>query len=191
MMSDGLGSQFSATERELNCPPLPASLIDRFPALLAIVSVPAMLPLAEGVNVTFSAAVSPGNTVVFAPMPLAVKPKPVTSTLPMIAFSFPVFVSIIPSESVLSTSTLPKSKVPVLALRTGADAAALDPVTTPAQPLASTATASTTPNRHFDALLTSTEYFKRIHVWILPTLPTMHVPLNCLPPHRMGDIFAP
>src|SRR6267154_2454310 len=191
MMSDVLGSQFSATECELNCPPLPANLTDRLSALLAIVSVPATLPIAQGVNVTFSAAVCPGGTIVFAPTPLALKPEPVTSTPPMIAISFPVFVSIIPSESVLSTSTFPKSKVPALALRTGPLLPeVLDRVTAPAQPLVSTATARTTPNRDFHAWLPSTKFFRRRHVWTRPTIPTMPVPLDRLPSSQSGRIFT-
>jgi hypothetical protein len=121
MTSDVLGSQIRATECELNCPPLPASLIDTLPALLAIVIAPETGPVADGANVTFNAAVCPGGTVVFAPTPLALKPGPVASTLLMVAFAFPVFVSVTPSELVLPTNTLAKSKLPVLALSSGAD----------------------------------------------------------------------
>ena len=121
MMSDVLGSQFNATVCELSCPPLPASVTERFPALLAIAIVPTTLPVAEGANVTFSAAVCPGGTVVPAPRPFATKPVPVTSTLLTMAFALPVLVTVTPSELLLPTTTLPKSKLPVLALNTGAE----------------------------------------------------------------------
>ena len=120
-----LGSQFNATVCELNCPPLPASWIDTFPPLLVIATAPAALPVADGENVTFKAAVCPAGTVVFAPMPVALKPGPVTTTLLITAFAFPVFVTTTPSELVLPTSTLPKSKFPTLALSTGAKVTAL------------------------------------------------------------------
>jgi hypothetical protein len=90
-----------------------------------MVIAPEKLPVADGANVTLRAAVCPGGTVVFAPTPLAVKPVPVASTLLMMAFAFPVFVSVTPSELVLPTRTLPKSKLAVLALRPGADVTAL------------------------------------------------------------------
>lgn len=121
MTSDVLGSQFNATVRELSCPPLPASAIDKLPALLAIASVPTSLPVAGGANVTFKTAVCPGGTVVLPPTPLAPKPEPVTSTLLMMAFAFPVFVRVTPSELLLPTTTLPKSKLAVLAPNTGAE----------------------------------------------------------------------
>ena len=120
-----LASQLSATVCELNCPPLPDSLIDTFPPLLATASAPVALPVAEGANVTFNAAVCPGGTAVFALIPVALKPGPVTSTLPIIAFTFPVFVKNTPSELVLPVNTLPKSKFPTLAVSTGADVNAL------------------------------------------------------------------
>lgn len=121
MTSDVLGSQFNATVCELSCPPLPTSAIDKLPALLAIDSVPRTAPVVEGANVTFSAAVCPGGTVVPEPRPLDPKPVPVTSTLLTMAFAFPVLVTVTPSELLLPTNTLPKSKLPVLALNPGAE----------------------------------------------------------------------
>lgn len=120
-----LASQLSATVCELNCPPLPDSLIDTFPPLLATANAPVALPVAAGANVTFNAAVCPGGTVVFALTPVAPKPGPVTSTLLIIAFAFPVFVKTTPSELVFPINTLPKSKFPTLAVNTGADDNAL------------------------------------------------------------------
>jgi hypothetical protein len=83
------------------------------------------LPVAEGANVTFRAAVCPGGTVVFALTPLTLKPGPVVVTLLMTAFALPVFVKSTPSELVLPTSTLPKSRLPVLGFSSGADETAL------------------------------------------------------------------
>jgi hypothetical protein len=100
-------------------------MIDTFPALLAIAIAPVALPVADGANVTFKAAVCPGATVVFAPAPLALKPAPVTSTPLIIAFAFPVFVKTTPSELVLPVNTLPKSKFPTLAVSNGADVSAV------------------------------------------------------------------
>src|SRR5437899_641744 len=83
---------------------------------------------------------------------------------------------------VLSTSTFPKFKVAALALRTGPLLPeVLGRVTAPAQPLVSTATVSTTPNRYFHALLKSGEFFRVRHVWILPTVPTIPIPLDRQP----------
>jgi hypothetical protein len=117
-----LGSQFSATLCELNCPPLPANAIDTPAALLATVTDPATLPVADGANITFNTAVCPGVTVVLAPAPLAVNPAPVTTTLEIVTFAFPVFVSVTPSELLLPTSTLPKFRLLVLALSVVVDA---------------------------------------------------------------------
>lgn len=86
---------------------------------------PTALPAADGANVTFSVAVCPGATVVLAPTPEALKPEPLTITLLIVAFAFPVFVSVRPSELLLPTATLPKLKLVVLALNPGADATAV------------------------------------------------------------------
>ena len=83
---------------------------------------PAKLPVADGANITFNTAVCPGVTVVLAPAPLAVNPAPVTRTLEIVTFAFPVFVSVTPSELLLPTSTLPKSRLLVLALSDVVDA---------------------------------------------------------------------
>jgi|GraSoi2013_100cm_1033763.scaffolds.fasta_scaffold00833_3 hypothetical protein len=125
MIGDELGSQVSATECELNCPPLPVSAIDSPPALLATAMDPAALPVSDGANTTLSAAVCPGANVVLAPAPLAVNPAPVTSTLEIVTFAFPLFLTTIPSELLLPTSTLPKSRLLALELSTDDAATAL------------------------------------------------------------------
>jgi hypothetical protein len=83
---------------------------------------PATLPVTDGANITFNTAVCPGVTVVLTPAPLAVNPAPVTRTLEIVTFAFPVFVSVTPSELLLPTNTLPKSRLLVLALSDGVDA---------------------------------------------------------------------
>jgi hypothetical protein len=80
---------------------------------------PATLPVADGANATLSAAVCPGANVVLAPAPLTANPAPFTSTLEIVTFAFPVFVSIAPSELLVPSSTLPKSRLLVLELNSG------------------------------------------------------------------------
>lgn len=101
---------------ELSCPPLPVNVIDTAAALLVIAIEPAALPDADGANTTFNIAVCAGANVVLAPAPLAVKPAPVASTLAIVTFVFPVFVNVTLSELLFPTATLPKSRLPVLAL---------------------------------------------------------------------------
>ena len=86
---------------------------------------PATLPVSEGANTTLSAAVCPGANVVLAPGPLTLNSAPVKSTLEIVTLAFPVFVSTIPSELLLPTKTLPKSKLFVLELSNGDDGTAL------------------------------------------------------------------
>jgi hypothetical protein len=123
MTTDVLGSQLSATECELGCAPLPANAIDTVPALLPIAMDPATLPVADGVNTTLSATVCPGANVVLAP--LTANPAPFTSTLEIVTFAFPVLVSVAPSELLVPSNTLPKSRPFVLELNSGVDATEL------------------------------------------------------------------
>src|SRR5260221_4294560 len=125
MIGDELGSQVSATECELNCPPLPVSAIDSPPALLATAMDPAALPVSDGANTTLSAAVCPGANVVLAPAPLAVNPAPVTRTLEIVTFAFPFFLGTIPTQPSLPTTTLPQSSLLPPELRTDDAATAL------------------------------------------------------------------
>jgi hypothetical protein len=120
-----LGSQFSATLCELNCPPLPASVIDSPPAVLVIAIDPATLPVADGENVTFSAAVCPGANIVFVPAPLALNPVPVTTTLEIVTFALPAFVSVTPWELLVPSTTLPKSRLVALEVSSGVAVVAL------------------------------------------------------------------
>ena len=83
---------------------------------------PATLPVADGANVTLSAAVCPGANVVLAPAPLTANPMPFTSTFEIVTLAFPVLVSVAPSELLLPSSTLPKSKLLVLELNSAVDA---------------------------------------------------------------------
>ena len=117
-----LGSQFSATVCELNCPPAPVSAIVKPPALLATVIAPAMLPVDAGVNVTFRAALCPCAKVVLAPTPVTEKPAPLAATLEIVTLVFPVFVNVTPRELLLPTRMLPKSRLLVFAVRDAVDA---------------------------------------------------------------------
>ena len=121
-MSEVLAFQLSVTVSELSRPPLPASAIASAPALLVTAIDPAMLSVADGANITFNTAVCPGVNVVFAPVPFALNPAPVTSTLARVMLTFPVFVSVTPRAPLLPTGTLPKSRLVVLELSDGADA---------------------------------------------------------------------
>ena len=93
--------------------------MDSAPAVLAIAIDPAALPVAAGVNVTFSAAVCPGVRVVLAPAPLTLKPAPLATTLEIVRFALPAFVSVAVSELLLPTTTLPKSRLLVLEVSSG------------------------------------------------------------------------
>ncbi len=110
---------------ELCCPPLPVSAIDTAPALLAIVMEPIAVPRAAGANVAFSGAVCPGVSVVLALGPLTLKPAPEIVTLDMVTFAFPAFVRVTPSEAVVPTKILPKSRLLLLELSSGVDASAV------------------------------------------------------------------
>jgi len=136
-----LGSQFSATVCELNCPPFPDRAIVKPPALLATVMEPAALPVADGVNVTFRAALCPCAKVVLAPTPVTENPAPLAATLEIVTLVFPVFVRVTPSELLLPTRTLPKSTVLVFA-----DSEAVDAMPLPLAVI---------DNGEFGALLTS------------------------------------
>lgn len=99
-------------------------MIDTLPAVLPIAMDPAALPVPVGENVTFSAAVCPGASIVLAPAPLALNPAPVTATLEIVRFALPAFVSVTPCELLLPTTTLPKSRLLALALNSGVEATA-------------------------------------------------------------------
>ena len=90
-----------------------------------MVMAPAALPVADGVNVTFSAAVCPGANIVLGPAPLAPNPAPLTATLEIVRLALPAFVSVRLCELLLPTSTLPKSRLLVLALSSAVTEVAL------------------------------------------------------------------
>src|SRR5260370_228064 len=98
---------------------------DTVPGLLPMAMDPATLPVADGVNTTLRATVCPGANVVLAPAPLAANPAPFTSTLEIVTFAFPVLVSVAPSELLVPSNTLPKSRLFVLELNSGVDATEL------------------------------------------------------------------
>jgi hypothetical protein len=92
---------------------------------------PATAPATDGANVTFRAAVCPGVKVVLALAPLTLNPAPPTTTPESVMFAFPALVSVSPSEAVLPTRILPKSKALVLGLKSavGANAVPLVEIT--------------------------------------------------------------
>jgi hypothetical protein len=127
---DGVGVlavQVSVTECATGCTPVPERVIvaGEFVALLAIVTLPVMLPAAVGENVTFKIAVCPGVRIRPAEMPLAVKPGPVRLTLEMVTLELPVLESVTPMVVVAPVVTFPKLRLAGLALRRVAAATAV------------------------------------------------------------------
>jgi hypothetical protein len=129
--------------------------------LLPTVIDPSTLPVADGANITFSAAVCPGVNVVLAPAPLTANPAPLTTILEIATFAFPLLVSVTPSELLLPNSTLPKSKLLALELNSAVDAIAL-----PLMEIAS---------GEFGALLTS-----EIEPVTFPAVPGANTTLNAV-----------
>jgi hypothetical protein len=75
---------------------------------------PLTVPAAAGEKPAFKLAVCPGVKVVLLATPVAVKPAPVTDTLEIVTLVLPTLVSVAPSEFVLPSATLPKSKLAAL-----------------------------------------------------------------------------
>jgi len=63
-------------------------VVGEFAAVLVMVTVPVMFPLAVGAKITFSVAVFPGIRTCPADTPLALKPVPDTLTLPIVTLAF-------------------------------------------------------------------------------------------------------
>lgn len=99
--------------------------MDTAPALLLIAIDPVAVPMADGANVTFKAAVCPGINIVLAPAPLTLNPEPATSTLETVTLAFPAFIRVTPSEAVLPIKTLPKSRLLALELSKAVAASAV------------------------------------------------------------------
>jgi len=76
--------------------------------LLSTDTLPITLPAAAGANATFSVIDWLGVRTVPEVTPLALNPVPMTVTLEIVTFEFPLFVSAALNELLLPTFTLPK-----------------------------------------------------------------------------------
>jgi hypothetical protein len=88
--------------------PLNATSVGEFSVLLVIVSLPASVPAASGVNFTLKLVLAPAASVVGIVSPLIVKPVPETTAWLTDADAVPVFESVIVCVPLLPTFTLPK-----------------------------------------------------------------------------------
>jgi hypothetical protein len=89
-----------------------AIVIGEFDALLAMLTfAPLTAPPVVGANLTVSAAVCPGVNTVPLDTPLALNPAPVTVTAEIVMFDCPLFVNVLVSEPIPSSSTLPKARL--------------------------------------------------------------------------------
>lgn len=100
------------------CTPVPVreTVAGELVALLVTVTVPARLPVADGVKVTSSVALSPGVKICPVETPLAVYPAPEIPTLEMVTLELPVLVNVTPRMLLLPRLTFAKLRVFVLAL---------------------------------------------------------------------------
>ena len=92
-----------------------ATVAGEFVALLVTVTLPLTLPAAAGANAISSATDWLGVRAVPAVTPLALNPAPVTVTLDIVTFEFPLFVSVTLAEPLLPTLMLPKFRLAGLA----------------------------------------------------------------------------
>ena len=100
------------------CTPVPVreTVAGELVALLVTVAVPARLPVAAGVKVTFSVALCPGVKICPVETPLAVYPAPEILTLEMVTLELPALVNVTPRMLLLPRLTFAKLKLFVLAL---------------------------------------------------------------------------
>ena len=94
--------------------PVPDKLIvvGELVALLVIATfAPLTAPGVVGANVTVRVADCPGVSTVPFEMPLALKPAPVSATLEIVIFEFPLLVSNVVKDELLPSFTFPKLKV--------------------------------------------------------------------------------
>jgi hypothetical protein len=106
-------------ERTTDSAPVPVpdteTVAGEFVALLAIVTVPVTAPADVGSNVMLSVAVWLGVNTNPAATPLALNPAPVTPTLEIVTFEFPLFVSVTVCDVLVPSVTFPKLTVVGLA----------------------------------------------------------------------------
>ena len=117
--ADVLVTQFKVAECETAGAPVPdrVTFAGELVALLATVTLPVTLPVAEGVKVTLRAAVCPGARICPVETPLAANPAPAIVTPNMVTSAFPALVNVTPKLPLLPMVTLVKSKLVVLAFR--------------------------------------------------------------------------
>jgi hypothetical protein len=98
---------------ELDWTPLPATVITvgEFVALLTTDTLPVTLPVAIGAKAIFSVADWLGAKIAPVATPEALNPAPEGTTLEIVTFEFPLFVSVTPSELVEPTFTFPKLRL--------------------------------------------------------------------------------
>lgn len=95
--------------------PVREIIAGEFVALLITLTLPLTLRATVGVNATVSAADWLGAKTVPDVRPLALRPVPVTVTLEIVTFAFPLFVRVAPSELLLPIFTFPKLRIVGLA----------------------------------------------------------------------------
>lgn len=86
-------------------------------ALLAIVTAPVGLPVDVGVNVALNGAFWPAPITCPADNPLMLKPVPEALAVEIVTLAVPVLLSVIGTDMLLPTCTLPKLTAPVLGVR--------------------------------------------------------------------------
>jgi hypothetical protein len=91
-------------------------------ALLATVTLPVMLPVADGEKVTFSAAFCPGARIKPEETPLAANFPPATLTPEMVTLELPALMTVMLRVLLVPVVTFPKLKLETLELRSAAAA---------------------------------------------------------------------
>ena len=102
----------------LCCTPLPerVTVAGEFVALLLAVTLPVMLPVAEGAKLTLKVAFCPGVRTVPVETPLTLKPAPDTLTPEIATLELPEFVRVTGRVLLVPVFTFPKFKFVGLAL---------------------------------------------------------------------------
>ena len=110
---EALASHVSATECDDAETPVPVSdtIVGEPVALLAIDTLPFTVPAVAGANVTVRTAVWFGVRIKPEVTPLALNPAPVTVTLEIVTFEFPLFFRVVVSALLLPVFTFPKGKL--------------------------------------------------------------------------------
>ena len=96
---------------EVTPEPLTVTTAGELLALLLTEILPAVLPVVVGANVTSTAALCPGASIVLELTPLALKPAPEAVTLEIVTLEFPLFVRVTGNVLLLPSFTFPKLKL--------------------------------------------------------------------------------